>query len=284
VSASAGWYQSTIGADCREPEDEGKEGRRRRDPRKTVTAEITFALPQAFAAAFRPEPTCCGENRDHMRRAEPPKKDSSSGGLKMIRLYDFDLSESCYKIRLLLNILGIKYTKVPVDFVNKEHKNAAYRQLNPFGEIPIFEDEELRLRDTQAILTYIAGKYDGTRRWWPSDPAAQGKIAQWLSVGGNEIMSAAGARLVKILNYDLDLAGLQARAHAAFAILDAHLADRQWLELDHPTIGDIACFPCAALAGEGGISLEPYLNIRRWIRSMRTVPGFTPMPGIAGAA
>jgi glutathione S-transferase len=202
----------------------------------------------------------------------------------MIKLYDFDLSGSCYKIRLLLNIIGIEYSKVAVDFVNREHKNAAYLKLNPFGEIPIFEDGGLRLRDAQAILTYVAGKYDGTRRWWPSDPAAQGKIAQWLSTGGNEIMSAAGARLVKVLNYDLDLARLQARAHATFGILDAHLADRQWLELDHPTIGDIACFPYTALAGEGGISLDPYANIRRWIRSMRTIPGFIPMPGIAGAA
>jgi glutathione S-transferase len=202
----------------------------------------------------------------------------------MIRLYDFDLSGNCYKIRLLLNILGIEYSKVAVDFVNREHKNSAYLKLNPFGEIPIFEDGGLRLRDAQAILTYVAGKYDGTRRWWPSDPAAQGKIAQWLSTGGNEIMSAAGARLVKILNYDLDLVRQQARAHATFAILDAHLSDRKWLELDHPTIGDIACFPYTALAGEVGISLDPYANIRRWIRAMRTVPGFIPMPGIAGAA
>ena len=202
----------------------------------------------------------------------------------MIKLYDFDLSGSCYKIRLLLNILGVEYMKQDVDFVNKEHKGEKYLKLNPFGELPIFEDDGLRLRDAQAILIYVAGKYDKERYWWPTDPAAQGKVAQWLSTGGNEIMASAGARLVKILNYDMDLHRLQARANAVFAILNAHLADRDWVELGHPTIGDIACFPYTAMAGEGGISLEPYPHIRRWLRAMRRLPRFIPMSGIPAAA
>jgi glutathione S-transferase len=201
----------------------------------------------------------------------------------VIRLYDFDLSGSCYKIRLLLNILGVEYTRQEIDFVDKEHKTDGFMALNPFGEIPVFEEDGLRLRDAQAILIYLAGKYDAARTWWPTDPAAQGQIAQWLSTGGNEIMASAGARLVKILNYDLDLPNLQNRASAAFAILNAHLKNRDWLALEHPTIGDIACFPYTAMAGEGGIALDPYPHIRRWLASMRRLPGFIPMPGIPGA-
>ena len=200
--------------------------------------------------------------------------------IRMPKLYDFELSGSCYKVRLLANILGLDYESQVVDFVKKEHKNSSYSALNPFGEIPIFEDGPLRLRDAQAILTYIAGKYDPARTWWPDDAAAQGKISQWLSTGGNEIMSAAGARLVKILNYDLDLDRLQIRAKSTFAILDAHLADKEWLELGHPTIGDIACFPYTALAGEGGIELAPYGNILAWIARIKNLRGFIPMPGI----
>lgn len=196
------------------------------------------------------------------------------------KLYDFELSGSCYKVRLLANILGLQYEKQNVAFVEKEHKSATYTALNPFGEIPIFEDGDLRLRDAQAILTYVAGRYDPARTWWPQDPRSQGLVSQWLSTGGNEIMSAAGARLVKILNYDLDLAKLQSRAKATFEILDAHLADREWLELGHPTIGDIACFPYTALAGEGDISLEPYANVRSWIARMKAMPKFIPMPGV----
>jgi glutathione S-transferase len=198
----------------------------------------------------------------------------------MIKLYDFELSGSCYKIRLLLNILEIRYESVNVDFVNKEHKTDRYTALNPFGEIPIFEDGALRLRDAQAIMVYVASKYDKTRQWYPQDPEAMGRIQQWLSTGGGEIMNAAGARLVKILNYPLDLDRLHAGANRVFKIMDDHLATREFLELGRPTIADIACFPYTAMAGEGGIDLAPYRSVRAWVERMRRMPGFISMPGI----
>ncbi|CAB3800528.1 Disulfide-bond oxidoreductase YfcG [Paraburkholderia ultramafica] len=198
----------------------------------------------------------------------------------MIHLYDFELSGSCYKIRLFLNILGKEYEKTNVDFVNKEHKNDKYLALNPFGEIPILEDGDLRLRDAQAILVYLARKYDSSGNWFPADAEGAGRVAQWLATGGGEIMSSAGARLVKILDYPLDLENLQAGANRVFGILNAHLADREWLELGRSTVADIACFPYTALAGEGGIDLSPYPNILAWIERMKALPGYIPMPGI----
>lgn len=201
----------------------------------------------------------------------------------MITLYDCDISGSCYKIRFLLNVLSVDYTKVPVDFVNKEHKSDKYLALNAFGEIPIFEDGGLRLRDAQAIMVYIASKYDTARKWYPTDAEAQGKIQQWLSTGGGEVMNAAAARLVKVLKYPLDLEKLHAGANRVFKIMDDHLANRDFLALDYPTIADIACFPYTALAGEGGIDLAPYKNIQRWIGNMKKVPGFITMPGIEAA-
>jgi len=198
----------------------------------------------------------------------------------MITLYDFELSGSCYKIRLLLNILGVKYQSVTVDFINKEHKSDKYLAKNPFGEIPIFEDDNLRLRDAQAIMVYLARKYDKDNYWYPDDAESMGKINQWLSTGGGEVMNAAGARLVKILNYPLDIEKLHAGAHRVFEIMEKHLANRNFLELDHPTIGDIACFPYTAMAGEGGIDLSKYPNILKWIDRMKKIPKFIPMPGI----
>lgn len=202
----------------------------------------------------------------------------------MIKLYDFELSGSCYKIRMLMNVLGVKYEAVNVDFVNKEHKTGTYLALNAFGEIPIFDDGELRLRDAQAIMVYLARKYDKDNYWYPSDAESAGRIQQWLSTGGGEVMNAAGARLVKILNYPLDLEKLQAGANRVFKIMDDHLAGKEFLELGHPTIADIACFPYTAMAGEGGIDLSPYPNVLAWIERMKRMPGFIPMPGIPKAA
>lgn len=198
----------------------------------------------------------------------------------MIKLYDFELSGSCYKVRLLLNIPKVSCERIPVDFVNQEHKGEPFLKLNPLGELPVMEDGEVRLRDAQAILVYIARQYDRSSTWFPDAPESMGLIMQWLSFGGNELMASASARLVKLLNYPLDLPALQARAIAGFRILDAHLSDREFLELGHPTIADIACFPYVAMAGEGGIDLKPYPNILRWIDRIKQIPGFTPMPGI----
>lgn len=201
----------------------------------------------------------------------------------MITLYDFELSGSCYKIRLLMNILDVPYKAVTVDFVNKEHKTDKYLKLNPFGSIPIFEDGELRLRDSAGMLVYLAKKYDKKNYWYPDDAAAMGLIQQWMATGGNEIMNSAAARLVKLLNYPLDLEKLQTNAKATFKIMDEHLANRDYLALDHPTIADIACFPYTAMAGEGGIDLAAYPAIKRWVERIKRVPGFIPMPGIPAA-
>jgi glutathione S-transferase len=184
----------------------------------------------------------------------------------------------------LCNILGLKYDKVNVDFVNKEHKGEKFLKLNAFGEIPVFEDGNLRLRDAQAILVYLASKYDKTGQWYPDDAEARGRIQMWLSTGGGEVMNSAGARLVKILNYPMDLEKLQAGAKRVFGIMNEHLAHREFLELGHATIGDIACFPYTAMAGEGGIELAPYTHILRWIDQVKRLPGFIPMPGIPAAA
>jgi glutathione S-transferase len=64
------------------------------------------------------------------------------------------------------------------------------------------------------------------------------------------------------------------------AVIDRHLAQRQWLELDRPTIADIACFPYIALAADGKISLNDYPNLVSWIDRVKQLPSFIGMPGL----
>lgn len=204
----------------------------------------------------------------------------------MIRLYDYVLSGSCYKVRLFLSLIGREYEAVPVDYYpGGEHKTPEFLELNPLGQIPVLEDDDVTLRDAQAILVYLAGKYDAGRTWYPEDARTQGEIAMWLSFAGGEIMSSSAARLHDMLSYDFDIDKVRAAAHAAFRVLDDHLTDREidgaeWIVGDNPTIADIACFPYVALGGDGGISLDDYNAIRRWIYRIKKLPGFDVMPGI----
>jgi glutathione S-transferase len=200
----------------------------------------------------------------------------------MITLYDYELSGSCYKVRLFLHFLDLPYDTIPVDFVEGEHKRELLMSLNPFGELPVLQDGDLVLRDAQAILTYLALKYDVSNTWYPDDAAKRGLISQWLATGGGELMSVSGARLAKALRYPFDLDKLHTAAHRAFRILNAHLERRQFLALDHPTIGDIACFPYTALANEAGLDISDYPHLLAWTLRMRSLPRFFAMPGIAG--
>lgn len=203
-----------------------------------------------------------------------------------LRLYNYTLSGSCYKVRLLLDFLGRDYEAVSVDFFpGKEHKTPEFLEINPLGQLPVLEDGDLRLRDAQAILTYLAREYDPSEKWLPVDAAQFGQVMMWLSFAGGEIMAASAARLHDAFGYDLDIVKARSDAHVAFQILDDHLAERallgsSWIVGDAPTIADIACFPYTALSGDGGVGHEAYPYLRNWMRAFRRLPDFKAVSGI----
>jgi glutathione S-transferase len=206
----------------------------------------------------------------------------------MIKLYDFELSGNCYKLRLLMSILGLPYETIPVDFYpGREHKSPWFLRLNPLGQLPVIDDDGLVLRDAQAILVYLAEKYDATGAWYPrSNPALTGEIGQWLAFADAITATASAARLHDGLFYDLDVEAARAGAHRLFRILDEHLwfgeqEGGQWIcAAGHPTIADIACFPYIMLSEEGGIPRQDYPAIRRWCDRVKRIEGFTVMSGV----
>ena len=197
-----------------------------------------------------------------------------------MKLYDLSLSGNCYKVRLLAALAGIPLDIVAVDFLAGEHKRPPLIDLNPWGEIPILEDGEVVLRDSQAILVYLARRYAG-EAWLPGDATGMATVMQWLSTSANEIQNGPGAaRLVDKFGYQLDKADTLRRAARILPLIDAHLSGHDWLALERPTIADCAVFPYVALAPEGGVSLADFPNIRQWIARIKALPGFVPMPGI----
>lgn len=206
----------------------------------------------------------------------------------MIRLYDFDLSGNCYKARLLLAILGVEYERKNVDFFpGFKHRSPEFLAVNPLGQLPVLEDGDLRLTQSQAILVYIARKHDPSGRWYPLDsPEITGQVQQWLGFAEGLTATASAARLADGMGFDFDADAAREGAHRLFAAMDEHLwfQERQghdWLVPGAaPTIADIACFPYVMLSEEGGISRETYPAIRRWTDRVKRIPGFVVMPGI----
>jgi len=197
-----------------------------------------------------------------------------------MKLYDLALSGNCYKVRLFAALAGIPLEIVAVDFLAGEHKRAPLIELNPWGELPVLVDGEVVLRDSQAILVYLARRY-ADDAWLPAEPAAMAAVVQWLSTAANEVQNGpCAARLVDKFGYAIDKADTLRRAARILPLIDARLADHDWLALDRPTIADCAVLPYVALAPEGGVSLSDFPHIRAWIARVKALPGFVPMPGM----
>ncbi len=199
----------------------------------------------------------------------------------MLRLHGHELSGNSYKVRLLLELLGVPYEWVRVDLMKGEHKRPAFLALNPFGQVPVLEDGSTTLCDAQAILFYLAAR-QGDGQWLPTHPLEQARVVRWLSTAAGEVRQGPeNARLHHLFGVT-SISIERASEKAAFILdqLERHLADRDWLELGRPTIADLAVFPYVALAGDGGIDLVPYPNVRAWIARIQALPGYVPMKGL----
>src|SRR5260370_35599993 len=100
--------------------------------------------------------------------------------MSALLLYNYELDESCYKVRLALWLLGLEWQAVPVDvFPGKEHLTPTFLAMNPAGRLPILRDGDLTLHGTEAILAYPAFPPDSAGRWPPSGGAALAPLLQW---------------------------------------------------------------------------------------------------------
>ena len=197
-----------------------------------------------------------------------------------LKLHDLELSGNCYKVRLFCALLGLKLDLAPVDLMSGAHKKSPFVDLNAFGEIPVLEDGTVVLRDSQAILVYLARKYGG-EEWLPTEAANMAQVVTWLMVAENEIARGPGdARLHDKFGFKLDVNRAREKAARILGLIENHLQTHDWLALRHPTIADIAGMPYIALGHEGGVTLEPYPAIQKWIGRIKALPGFITMPAL----
>lgn len=208
----------------------------------------------------------------------------------MIELYQFALSGNCHKIRLMLSLLKLAYTGIAVNGGEKEHKSPAFLAGNPFGQVPVLKDGGDTVRDSGAILAYLARKYDSPGRWLPSEPMAMAQVIAWLATAAGEV--ARGPNLLRLhhkFGRKIDVEEAQQTSANLLRIMQERLAGNDWLASGHPTIADIAVYPYVALAPEGNIDLAPYPAVTAWMLRVRALDGYVGMDGMwqpegAGAA
>lgn len=195
----------------------------------------------------------------------------------MKTLYDMELSGNCYKVRLLLALLGETYDRISVNLLAGDNRQAAFLSLNPRGEIPVLVEGDAVIWDSSAILVYLATNAN-SHSWYPSDALSRAQITQWMAVSGHEIQyGLAAARAIQLFGRSGDLEHCQTLGQRALKLLDNQLSEAAWLVGTKPTLADIACYPYVATADEGGVALAPNQNVVRWCRRIEQLPGYVPM-------
>ena len=199
-----------------------------------------------------------------------------------IKLHRHALSGHSHRVQLFLSVLGLEADIIDIDLGGGEHKNSAFLQKNRFGQLPVLEDGDTVLSDSNAILVYLATQYDASHQWLPKDAVGAAEVQRFLSVAASKVAyGPASARLVNVFGAGLDHQALIAQSHALLATLDAHLQERAWLATDNATIADIANYTYIAHAPEGGVSLENYTNVRAWLQRVERLAGFVAMQATA---
>ncbi len=195
-----------------------------------------------------------------------------------ITLYRHPLSGHAHRAELFLSLLGLEATCVDVDLLNGEHKGPAFLKKNPFGQVPVLEDGDITLADSNAIITYLARRYDDSDQWLPSDPLLAAQVEQYLSLAASKIANGpATARLITVFGAPLDADKAIALAHSTLTVLDQQLEGRDWLVGSGPTLADVANYSYIAHAPEGNVSLADYPHLRRWLQRVEHLPGFIAM-------
>ncbi len=194
----------------------------------------------------------------------------------MLRVHSTMPSINGYKVRILLSMLDVPYELVDIDMYGGEHKREPFLSLNPFGQMPAMEDGDYTIADSHACLVYLARKHDPSNRWLPVDAEREAKVAEWLSKSANEVHQGPWMKRAKIRRPDaikLPDEEIDARCDHVLGIMDGHLAGREWLALEHPTIADVSCFSPISMLKISGYDTDKWANVTGWLDRFRALPG-----------
>lgn len=199
----------------------------------------------------------------------------------MIQLYEFARSGNCHKVRLMLSFLGLSYQSIPVNGNAREHKSRDFLAMNPLGQVPVLNDDGTVIRDSQAILIYLAHRYGGEKKWWTNDSVRLAEITAWLFTAANEVARGPNAlRLHHQFGRPINPVEAEEITEKLLNIIEEQLSKHDWIVSDAPTIADIALYPYIELAHEGKVNLSPFSSVLAWLARFKALPGYVSMPGM----
>jgi len=195
-----------------------------------------------------------------------------------IKLHCFGESGNSYKAALALEMSGLDWEPVFVDFFNGVTRTPEYRaEVNELGEAPVMIDGDFRTSQSGAIQAYVTEK---TGKFGGKDRDENYEIFRWVLWDNHKLSSMAGLTrfLVNFLpeehrNPDV-IAFNQGRLKAAHQILNTHLEGRDWIVGDGVTNADISCCGYLYYPEPFGFDRADWPHIDAWLTRLSEQPGW----------
>jgi glutathione S-transferase len=193
-------------------------------------------------------------------------------------LYDSGVSGNCYKVRLLLALLGLDYERRELSVVDRSNRTEVLGDLNPGLRVPtLVLDDGRPLGESGAILNYLA---EGTE-YIPEGLYDRAKMLQWMffeQYSHEPYVAVPRFWLTKGIEVDPEtLAERQRVGYLAFDAMESHLAGHDYLAAERYTIADIALYAYTHVAHEGGFDMGGYPAIAAWLERVTSQPGHIPI-------
>jgi glutathione S-transferase len=194
-----------------------------------------------------------------------------------MQLYCFGESGNAYKCALALTLSDQDWTPIHVDFFAGEARSPEFRKINEMGEVPVLIDGETTLTQSGVILDYISSK---TGKLGGRSAAERREILRWLFWDNHKLSTAAGMtrfqmnfipeakRVPEVISF------MQARLKSAYAVLDGHLAGRNWMAGNSATIADLSCCGYLYYPEPYGFDRKDWPHIDRWLDRISALPGW----------
>ena len=194
-----------------------------------------------------------------------------------IQLHCFGESGNSYKAALALELSGLEWEPVFVDFFNGETRTPEFRKLNPMGEAPVMVDGDIVLSQSGVIQDYISSK---SGKLGGRSAAERREILRWQFWDNHKLSSPAGMTrfLINFLPEEKRpqeaIAFTQGRLKAAYKVLDNALAGRSFLIGDQLTIADLSCCGYLYYPEPFGFDRADWPNIDAWLTRISETPGW----------
>ena len=200
----------------------------------------------------------------------------------MLKVYGDYNSGNCYKIKLMLHLLGLEYEWQSVDILNGETETPAFLAKNPNGKVPVLELEDGTCQwESNAILNYLA---DGSE-FLPTEPRLRTQVLQWQFF--EQYSHEPYVAVARFIQFYLGLPQerleeyrkLQKRGYKALDVMEQQLARTPYLVGEHYSIADVTLYAYTHVAHQGGFDLAGYPSIQAWLQRVASHPRHVTMLG-----